>query len=438
MTLTDAAFAALMEPLGPFEAAPRLAVGVSGGADSLALVILADAWARARGGAVTALTVDHGLRPEAAAEAARVGSWMAGLGIAHAVLRPAAPLPGSNLQAEARAVRHHLLRGWCRDHGVLHLLLAHNLEDQAETLLLRLARGSGVAGLSAMAAVSWTAETRLLRPLLTVPRAALEALLAARGRDWVRDPSNANEAFGRVRMRRLLPVLGAEGATPRRLAGTARRLAATRVLVEEAVADLLAAAVAPHPAGFVVVDPQVLGAAPGEVAVRALRRILAVVGGTDFGPRAERAEAVLGRLGTGPATLGGCLLAPLRNGTLLVTRETRGLPRLVLPPGGRALWDGRFRVRLAATASRGEIAALGAAGWRQIAGEGSPTALAGLAALPAAARTVLPALWRDGRVAAVAIPGAPLRKAEMAVEWAPRQVLVSGAFRLAAAPSSII
>ena len=139
-------FASLFGALGPFEARPHLAVACSGGADSMALALLLHDWARSAGGSLTALTVDHRLRPESAAEAGRVAEWMRARGIAHEVLvRPDTPLTG-NLQAEARRIRYALMSEWCRRRGVLHLALAHHLEDQAETLLLRLARGSGVDG----------------------------------------------------------------------------------------------------------------------------------------------------------------------------------------------------------------------------------------------------------------------------------------------------
>ena len=139
----DEEFAALLLPFAPFEPSPHLAIAVSGGADSMALALLADRWARMRGGRVTALTVDHGLRAEAAAEAAQVARWLAERGIAAMTLAGVAPLPRRDIQAQARALRYRLLEGWCAEAGVLHLLIAHHQEDQAETLLLRLGRGSG-------------------------------------------------------------------------------------------------------------------------------------------------------------------------------------------------------------------------------------------------------------------------------------------------------
>lgn len=432
MTLTDQTFAELMDPLGPFESAPHLAVGVSGGADSLALVLLAARWARARGGTVTALTVDHGLRPEAAAEAEQVGRWMAERDIPHGVLRGAVPLLPRNIQAEARALRHALLRGWCQHHGCLHLLLAHNLEDQAETLLLRLARGSGASGLAGMAAVAWTAEARVLRPLLGVPRGALEAFLTSQNQDWVRDPSNDDSAYGRVRMRRLLPVLAAEGADAPRLAATARRLGATRQILDDAVGALLAAAVEPHPIGFARLDSAAFRDVPEEIGLRGLRTVLAAVGGRPFGPRADRAASALATLGDKAATVGGCRLLPRDNGRVLVAREGRGQPVVDMEPGDGLLWDGRFRVHLMEGAAPGTVAALGAAGWTQV------REALDRPDVPSAARLALPALWRSGRVVAVPALEGQAQAAEFRAFWAPEQVLLSGAFRLAPAPSSII
>src|SRR5262249_20106992 len=186
---------------GPFESRPHLAVAVSGGRDSMALALLVAAWAERRGGRVTAITVDHGLRPEAAAEARQVGRWLRAHGITHRTLRwrpPAGALPGG-LQAAARAGRYAPPCGWGRPRGVLHLALAHQQEDQAETLLLRLARGSGLDGLAAMAPIAERMGVRLLRPLLSVPRARLRATLVAAPQPWIDDPSNENPAHARIR-----------------------------------------------------------------------------------------------------------------------------------------------------------------------------------------------------------------------------------------------
>ena len=162
-------FRTLMDPLGPFEAAPFLAVATSGGADSIALCILADRWARARQGRIIALIVDHRLRKGSYAEAKRVKSQLEkNLGITARVLRGQKLGGGANIQANARAMRYRLMCDWCIRYGVLHLLLAHHREDQAETFLLRLIRGSGVEGLAAMSSVSELKGVRILRPFLTI------------------------------------------------------------------------------------------------------------------------------------------------------------------------------------------------------------------------------------------------------------------------------
>ena len=356
--LRAAEFAALMAPLGPFETCPALAVAVSGGADSMALCLLADDWARARGGSVTALTVDHGLRPEASAEARRVAGWLAPRGIAHQTLTWRPPPGARNIQANARAARHALLRAWCQTTGCLHLLTAHHHDDQAETFLLRLARGSGLDGLAAMAALRETAECRLVHPLLSVPRPRLVSFLRAAGQGWIEDPSNVDPRYARVRLRRGTALLADEGLSPSRLAATARRLGRARVAIEAEVARVLARAAWLHPGGFARLDTARLFSTTPEIALRALAQMIATIGGADYTPRLERLERLgealahplaAGRTPTG-RTLGGCRFLPW-HGTVLVCREPAAVaPALPLPPGVTAHWDRRFSVRLAASA----------------------------------------------------------------------------------------
>jgi len=317
-----------MRALAPFEAKPRIAVAVSGGADSMALVLLAARWAARRGGSVMALSVDHGLRPEAKAEVRRVKRWLAARGIAQRILRWRGAKPKANLQAEARAARYRLLEDWCRKAGVLHLLVAHQREDQAETFLLRLARGSGVEGLAAMAPLGERAGLRLLRPLLALSRARLRATLAACKQDWIEDPSNEDDKHARVRLRALLPALERVGLEPARLAATARRLGRAREALEGETARLLAAAVELSPAGYALLDPALLAAAAEEIGLRALARIIQTLGGGGYAPRLERLarlyRAIVEQGLPAPRTLGGCriLQAPGRlRGRLLVCRE---------------------------------------------------------------------------------------------------------------------
>ncbi len=399
LPLDGAGFAALMAGFGPFEPAPHLAVAVSGGADSLALAMLAEGWVRGRAGRLTALTVDHRLRPAAAAEAAQVAAWLGARGIAHHVLVWRAPHGRRGVQAAARAARYHLLEGWCAEAGVLHLLTAHHREDQAETLLLRLARGSGLDGLAGMAAVVERPACRLLRPLLTVSRARLMATLRACGQEaWIEDPSNSSPAYARSRLRGVMPALAAQGLSAERLAATAARLARSRGLIEDTVARLLARAVALDPAGFALLDAGVLAAAPPEIGLRALAAVAATISGADYPPRHERLERLYRWMAQGSGggrTLGGCRWLPRRGG-LLVCREPASLaPPLVAAPGASLSWDGRFRLTLPANAPPGlRLGALGGAAAPAIAADGR-------GALPAAVRATLPALSDDRGVVAV-------------------------------------
>ena len=402
-----AEFAALMAPLGPFEPSPRLAVAVSGGADSMALALLAHDWAIGRAGAIIALTVDHRLRPEAAAEAAQVGVWLGSRGIVHRVLVRSGDLPEHGVQAAARAARYRLLEGWCRTEGVLHLLLAHHREDQAETLLLRLARGSGLDGLAGMAEVGEWADCRRLRPLLGVERARLAATLAALGQGSIDDPSNRDSAYARVRLRAAAPLLSELGLDDERTAGAARRLARARAALERDVAALLAQSVALHPAGFARLDVGALRQAPAEVGLRALAAVLTSVGGGTYPPRLERLERLYGELPGGLGggrTLGGCRILP-RRGALLICREPAALsPPVALTPGAAATWDGRFRLTLAAAAPAD--LSLGALGGEAVAGRRS---------VPAAVCASLPAL-RD-RHFLVAVPALGYLRSPADAAW---------------------
>jgi tRNA(Ile)-lysidine synthase len=389
-------FAALMARLGPFEPRPRIAVAVSGGADSLALALLAAEWAVARGGEAAALTVDHQLRPTSAAEAAQVAEWLGRHGIPHHILEWQGSKPASDLQAAARQARHGLLGRFCADAGILHLLLGHHREDQAETLLLRLGRGSGVDGLSAMAAVQPTPWGQLLRPLLDVSRDRLAATLKARGQDWVEDPSNRNPAFARVRLRALAPLLAAEGLSPARLGATAGRMGRARSALEQAVAAAAVAGTFFHPAGFARLDLAHFRTLPEEVALRLLSRLLLSIGGGAYSPRLERLERLFQELCNGPVvarTLAGCRLAP-EGGELLVCREpSRMQGRVALVPGAVVTWDGRFRVEVRADAAAGLwLGPLGVQGWRRVAALMKP---ARPLALPALVRPSLPTLYSE-------------------------------------------
>jgi tRNA(Ile)-lysidine synthase len=351
-----AEFAAAMERFAPFENSPHLAVAVSGGADSMALCLLAHDWAVARGGRVTALTVDHGLRPASAKEAAQVGSWLSARGIGYRILRWRGEKPASAVQNSARVARYRLLCEWCRQASVLHLLLGHHADDQSETVLHRLVRGSGTFGLSGMSALVETCEVRLLRPLLSCRPAALRSLLTERGQDWLEDPSNRDPRFTRTHIRSLLPRLATVGLGRSVLLAAAAQMTATRSVLQEAVVELLARSCRVHPTGYAEIERAAMLTAP-IVAAKALARLVMVIGGSARECQADatrRAYERLFRDGQAVTTLGRCLLLG-RGRHLFIYREPRNLPPpCVLSPGSALLWDGRFRLKAFVA---GEVAA---------------------------------------------------------------------------------
>lgn len=367
--LTAEEFAAALTHLGPYESPPRLAVAVSGGADSMALALLADRWARAHGGDAVGLIVDHGLRPGSAREARQVAGWLADRGIPARRLAWRGDKPAGDIQAAARAARYTLLADWCRRAARLHLLVAHHRDDQAETLLLNLARGSGIDGLAAMPPVARIHGIRLLRPLLGIGKGRLIATLRAAAQAWIEDPSNAAPRYRRTAARRLtaaalVPLAPGEIDAERlgaRLAATAARMARARTALEAVTATLLAESADLSPHGFARLDPAAFRAAPEEIGLRALARIVACVGGAIHTPRHDPLRRVLATLDR-PGTLGGCRFTPTRAGTM-IWREPRAIATdLALERGRWLSWDGRFRVRV-----HGEGCHVGALGTRSVA-----------------------------------------------------------------------
>ena len=337
-------FAARLDRLACFETAPLVAVGVSGGPDSLALAILADRWVRRRGGEIRALSVDHRLRPESGAELARLARWLEARTIGHEILVWDGDKPRTRIQEAARAARYRLLEGWCRAHGCLHLLIGHHRDDQIETHLLRHERGSGPDGLAGMPALREIEFCRILRPLADVPKSRLLATLAAERQRFVIDPSNSNPAFARARLRARPPE-----AAPDATAQDVRKLGYRRVGRERAQAALLARAVSLHPAGFALLDPAVLLAAPADTAERALAHLVMTLGGGRYPPR-RRAVASLLRVLRGEArgghALAGCRFVGWR-GRILVMRELAAVAGPVrIEPGTAVVWDRRFEAAL--------------------------------------------------------------------------------------------
>ena len=272
-----------------------LAVAVSGGPDSLALLLLAVA---ALPGRVRAATVDHGLRPESPAEAAAVARLCGELGVPHQSLTVAVERAGEGLQAAARDARYSALAGWMDEEGLGLLATAHHVDDQAETLLMRLNRGSGVAGLAGVRASGAVpgsgGRLRLCRPLLGWRRSELRAIVDAAGIESAQDPSNVDEAYDRARLRRRLGE--APWLDPAAMARSAALLAEAEAALEWTAAPLFAAR-AEQGEGWVVLRPQGL---PPELLRRLVLRCLQAVA-PGARPRGEALAGLIARLEAGEA-----------------------------------------------------------------------------------------------------------------------------------------
>jgi tRNA(Ile)-lysidine synthase len=255
---------------------PALVLAVSGGPDSVALMWLAARWRKtfARGPRLIAVTINHGLRAESSREAREVKRLARGLDIEHRTLRWTGGKPSRGVPAAARDARYRLLAQAARAARATHVLTAHTRDDQAETLLMRLLRGSGIAGLSAMARESERDGILLVRPFLDVPKARLVATLNKARIAFADDPTNRDTAFTRPRLRALLPLLAAEGGDPRGLARLASRLARANAAVEvlaDGAERYLALRGDPSRPGF---DARAFAGLPEEIRLRLLRRSL--------------------------------------------------------------------------------------------------------------------------------------------------------------------
>ena len=325
-------FAALMAPLGPFAPSPRLAVGVSGGPDSLATFLLAHRWAMARGGSALALVADHGLRPDSAAEAEAGAGRLQARGHEVSILSLGLP-SGPALHERARRARLAALEAAASEAGAPWLLLGHHRRDQAETLLFRLLRGSGETGLAAMAPARALPNVMVLRPLLDMPVARLEATVAAAGLQPVRDPSNDDPRFARVRLRAALADPSGDTPGTQALALAADAFARRRARGEAAVAERLALAAVFRPEGWVRLDAVSLG--QDAVARLALSHLVRAVSGQPHPPPREGVERLLAQ---GGGTLGGALW----RGRVLCREPAACAPPVEARRG--ASWDGRWHL----------------------------------------------------------------------------------------------
>ena len=363
---------------------------------------------------VWVVTVNHGLRPEAADEAAMVAQFCAERDIAHDTLTLSGLTPGPGVAARARDARYTAISEWAHQRGVPVVLLGHTQDDQAETVLMRLARGSGADGLAAMAPARDWNGLLWMRPLLEMTRADLRSWLTERAILWIDDPTNDDLTQDRVRMRRAMPGLAELGLTRERLAATARTMTRQSAVLHDAGNALAAKALRHGTLGEIYLDPAALRAALPDTALRVLADALLEVSSARYRPRLDALDQLLAALtadGFSGATLSGCTLSPQQD-RIAVCREPAAVPpvRVLV---GRQMWDTRWQIETTETADLW-VAPLGKVGL-----QAATAALRSMPtpppidwrAAPSAAKRAVPALFTQQRAAPatlIAVPSAGL------------------------------
>lgn len=326
--LDEAELASLFEAARLSDDPTPVLVAVSGGPDSIALMHALALWCRSAGGPpLKVATVDHGLRAASRPEAEAVGEAARALGLPHAILTWTGRAAGPVSQAAAREARYRLLLAHADEVGARRLVTAHTCDDQAETILMRLADGSGIGGLAGMVRTTRRGAIAHLRPFLPIAKERLVATCRARGWGFLEDPSNADPRFARARWRALMPALAAEGLDATRLTRLAARLRRADLALQEATEAAARRLVSLHETGLAI-DADALFREPEEIGLRVLLRSLASLAPDSSQIRLARAEAALAALRVArnagrPAqrTLAGLLLTLDRTGRLVIAPE---------------------------------------------------------------------------------------------------------------------
>ena len=317
----------------------RLGVAVSGGGDSVALLHLLHEITQSEPIRLFAATVDHGLRPEASAEADQVAERAARLGIPHETLLWQGWDGSGNLQDQARKARYRLLADWAQRHDIPVIALGHTEDDQAETVLMRLGRAAGVSGLSGMPYARDHNGVTLLRPMLGITRQSLRDYLSGLGEGWIEDPSNQDQKFDRIKAREALTWLGELGISAHSLARVAENLAQARealaLYTQESARKL-----AKVDGGDICIDRNGFRLLPTEIQRRLVVGIIAWIAGNGYPPRGAAVDQAVAAVDEGHTlTLAGCLLISHKD-NMWFCRELNAVATETAAPS--EVWDNRW------------------------------------------------------------------------------------------------
>lgn len=325
----------------PSDGFDKIGVAVSGGGDSIALLHVMQRVAPHAGWDLHAVTVDHGLRPEAAAEAAGVAEYCATLGVPHTTLRWDHGMIAGNVMDAARQARRRLMGEWARTREITRLALGHTADDQAETFLMGLARASGLDGLSGMRRFWWEHDIMWGRPVLGHSRTDLRSYLGRHGIGWVDDPTNDDESYTRIKARKALQVLAPLGITVAGLTKTTNHLAVALHALDETLRGLVNQSVT-EVAGTLLVSRSGFDAVPFDLQRRLLNAAIGWLTGHVYPPRTDKQATLVFALRAGrDATLNGCRFR-INTDTIRILREPKAIATLETPI--TAVWDNRWHL----------------------------------------------------------------------------------------------
>jgi len=399
--------AAFIKTLNRLKAGSHVALGVSGGGDSLGLLVLAAKASQLKNAPkFSILTVDHGLRPEARLEAKRVAAACKEFGLKHVTLKAKEKLSARDIQQQARVLRYALMAAWCAAHKAGALVLAHHQDDQAETILMRLARGSGVNGLSGMAEkqvlATQAGDLVLLRPFLKWRGAELKQLARKAGLLAAEDPSNFDRQYERVRWRQALPELAEAGLSVEALSSLADTMREVRTSLDSQLMTWLETHATWHDYGVLCLSSDAYKGFDEPARTRLVAAFVRYFGAHAHPLKRAQIEAFAARpllAASGGATLGGAQMR-WRRDRVFIGRELAACPTRLAIGAKAMLWDNRMSIK---TREKGLfVAPLGQAGMQALRDASARKGWTGSfdRSLPACYIAALPAFFKGNRMVA--------------------------------------
>ena len=321
MTLTDTTFEKILNTFN-LDENKNWAVAVSGGADSLCLTLLLHEFCKQRNISLTALTVNHNIRKESLKEAKSVHDFLKKNGIKHQILENKIPIGTTSVEEEARNIRYNLLTSFCKEKNIPYLFVAHQLEDQIETFLSRLSRGSGLDGLCAIKKHLLRDGIKIIRPFLNISKTEIKKYLQKKGIDWVEDPMNQDEQYERVKWRKFLPVLEKNNLSCKALSLSINRLNRVQKALQQCTQNFISSNVKFFNEGYALIEKDSFFNLEEEIKIRVLHDVLKTIGQSEKIISLELLERAVLELPK-KMSLANCLITTHKKGLFISKEQIR-------------------------------------------------------------------------------------------------------------------